>query len=99
MSFDLINYQCNTSNNVLLLDCYRVLIKHEGGMEKLVLNKLKRADEGVYSCKVGDRETKCELVVNEGTHIKLNTIIVATNTPHRLYEQNYLDRDPGFSFL
>ena len=39
---------------------------NENGVLQLKLKKLKLADEGEYVCKIGNRETRCKLLVEEG---------------------------------
>ena len=55
---------CSNSSS-LSLHSYEVKTE-AGGIQKLIVKNLTLEDEAQYTCRIGDRETSCKLMVDEG---------------------------------
>lgn len=67
-----ISIQINNFNNNIYKDlqlssrvCRRIEVTRKGEMHKLVITNLNRDDAGQYTCQVGERPTKSDVIVDE----------------------------------
>ena len=51
----------------MFFDSYDVKADKDGVL-KLIVKNLSLGDEAQYTCRIGDRETTCKLLVDEGTN-------------------------------